>query len=215
MDQTADATKSLWELFQMGGWAMWPLLIFSVITISLIIERVIYFILHNLSTKKVLKNVMDFLDKNEITKAVEYCNGLSKRLVSSEVLLQGLKMAELGEHRMEKAIESEAAAKINEMERGFSILVALGSLAPINGFLGTVSGMIGAFQKIAYASDVSAKLVANGIFEALITTAYGLAIAIVAIAGYNLFSHFVDKFTADIEEAGSTVITAILLKDKK
>jgi biopolymer transport protein ExbB len=115
---------------------------------------------------------------------------------------------------MEKAIEAEAAEKINMLERGFNLLVALGSIAPITGFLGTVSGMISAFKSIKDAADVNAQLVAGGIFEALITTAYGLAIAIIAIAGYNIFAHFVDRFTADVEQTGSDVITSLLLKNR-
>jgi len=70
--------------------------------------------------------------------------------------------------------------------------------------------MISAFNSIATAADVNAQLVAGGIFEALITTAFGLAIAIVAITGYNLFAHFIDRFAADIEEAGNELITVIL-----
>jgi biopolymer transport protein ExbB len=71
--------------------------------------------------------------------------------------------------------------------------------------------MIGTFKAIANAADVNAQLVAGGIFEALITTAFGLAIAIVAITGYNIFAHVVDKFAAQIEKAGSEVITRILV----
>jgi biopolymer transport protein ExbB len=71
--------------------------------------------------------------------------------------------------------------------------------------------MIGAFKAIANAADVNAQLVAGGIFEALITTAFGLAIAIVAITGYNIFTHVVDKFAAEVEKSGSEIITGILL----
>ena len=70
--------------------------------------------------------------------------------------------------------------------------------------------MITAFQSIANASDVNAQLVANGIFEALITTAFGLVIAIIAVAGFNFLSFFVDKFTADIEQLGNQVVGTVL-----
>jgi biopolymer transport protein ExbB len=70
--------------------------------------------------------------------------------------------------------------------------------------------MISAFQSIANAADINAQLVAGGIFEALITTAYGLSIALVAIAAYNLFAYFVDRFAANVEEAGNEIISTLL-----
>lgn len=207
-------TLTLYELFEKGDWAMWPLLVFSIITVSIILERVFYIFYHNLSTKRVISNVLKRINSNDLSGAISFCKTCKKKVLSSKIILSGLKMASLGEHRMEKAIESEASEKINDLERGFSILIALGSLAPVTGFLGTVSGMINAFQSIANASKVNAQLVSNGIFEALITTAYGLLIAIVAIAAYNLFSFFVNKFTADIEKVGSNVVTSVLLLNK-
>ncbi|MCK4798703.1 MAG: MotA/TolQ/ExbB proton channel family protein [Spirochaetes bacterium] len=210
-----DTSITLLEFFKLGGWAMWPLLIFSIATISLIIERVIFIFSHNLSMKIIHKKVLAYIKNNDFDGAREYCKNFHKKTVGASIILEGLRMAELGEHRMEKAIEAEAAERINHLESGFNFLIALGSIAPITGFLGTVSGMISAFKSIANAADVNAQLVAGGIFEALITTAFGLSIAIVAITGYNIFSHFVDKFTADVEQVGSDVITSILVRDKK
>ena len=135
--------------------------------------------------------------------------------MGAKIILEGLKMAKLGEHRMEKAIESEANEKINSLENGFNLLTALASLSPLTGFLGTVSGMISAFQSIANAQDVNAQLVAGGIFEALITTVFGLIIAIIAITGYSLLSHVVDKFAKDIEKLGTDVITSVIVNDLK
>ena len=201
---------TLFDLFNLGGVFMWPLLLFSVVTIALIAERMIFIFTHNLSVRDIKDNVLTKLLNRDLGGAVEYLKNFNKRKLGAQVLFTGLDMAKLGEHRMEKAMESDASSKINQLERGFNLLVALGSIAPITGFLGTVSGMISAFRSIANATDVNAQLVANGIFEALITTAYGLAIAIIAITGYNIFSHFVDKFTADIEEAGSDVVNTVL-----
>lgn len=135
-------------------------------------------------------------------------------ILEGQELIAGLKVHSLGEHRMERAMETEASERINALESGFDLLVAVGSIAPITGFLGTVSGMIGAFQSIANAADVNAQLVAGGIFEALITTAFGLIIAIVAITAYNIFAHIVDKFAAEVEEGGSNIVTRILMQEQ-
>jgi len=210
-----DKSITLIQFFKLGGWAMWPLLIFSIATVSIVIERFIYILLHNLKVKDLIEPILEKIENNDINGAKEICKKSKKNKIASLILLRGLENEQLGEHRMENIIATEAAKKINDLERGFNFLIALGSLSPITGFLGTVSGMITAFRDIANASDVNAQLVANGIFEALITTAYGLIIAIFAIAFYNIFSHIVDNFTKDIELAGSEMITAIINKNKK
>ncbi|MCG8568789.1 MAG: MotA/TolQ/ExbB proton channel family protein [Spirochaetes bacterium] len=206
-------SMTLIELFGLGGWAMWPLLVFSIAAFSLIIERLIFMLLHNLDLSDVKTTVLEKINQKDIKGALEHCESAQDKKLGAKVIAAGIRVAHLGEHRMEKALAADAAEKINMLERGFNFMVAIGSLAPITGFLGTVSGMISAFQSIANAADVNAQLVAGGIFEALITTAFGLAIALVAIAGYNIFAHFVDKFIADVEDAGSEIVTSILLTE--
>ncbi len=203
------------ELFTLGGWAMWPLLIFSIVTIFLILERILYLVIHNLKTEDIKEKLLDSIDDGKVDEAIVYCQSFTKRRLASHIFLSGLKVHFLGEHRMEKSMETEAVEQINKLEAGFDLLVAIGSIAPITGFLGTVSGMIGAFQSIAVASEVNAQLVAGGIFEALITTAFGLSIAIISITVYNIFAHIVDKFSARIEEAGNELITRILIHNAR
>lgn len=201
---------TLIDFFKLGGWAMWPLLIFSITTLSIVIERFIYLIFHNLRVDDILNPILVKIKQNDLNGAKEICKSSKKNKVASIIILKALEMAYVGEHRLENIISTETAKKIKDLERGFTLLIALGSLSPITGFLGTVSGMITAFRDIAIAEDVNAQLVANGIFEALITTAYGLIIAIVAIAAYNIFSYIVDNFIREIELAGSEIITEIL-----
>ncbi|MBN2616987.1 MAG: MotA/TolQ/ExbB proton channel family protein [Spirochaetales bacterium] len=206
---------TLKELLELGGWAVWPLMVFSIITVALIIERSVYLAIHHLKAKEIRDSILEFIANGEKDKAIEFCRNASSRKLGAKVFLAGLLVYELGEHRMERAMETEATERINGLESGFDLLVAVGSIAPITGFLGTVSGMIGAFKSIANAADVNAQLVAGGIFEALITTAFGLIIAIVAITAYNVFAHIVDKFAAEVEEGGSNIVTQILVQEKK
>lgn len=194
---------------------MWPLMLFSIATIFLILERILYLAIHNLKTEDIKEKLLESIDDGKVDEAIEYCRSFTKHRLASHIFMSGIKVHFLGEHRMEKAMETEAVEQINKLETGFDLLVAIGSIAPITGFLGTVSGMIGAFQSIAVASEVNAQLVAGGIFEALITTAFGLSIAIISISVYNIFAHIVDKFSARIEEAGSEIVTRILINDAK
>ena len=200
---------SLIRFFEMGGVFMWPLLIFSIITVGLIIERVLYILFHDLRTERVRKQVMTYIDEGCIGEAETYLASLKPRNVSGRILRAILKNSPYGEHRMEKAMEAEGQEQIRQLENGFNFLSALASIAPLTGFLGTVSGMIGAFRSIAEASDVNAQLVANGIYEALMTTVFGLIIAIVALVGYNILAHRVDTFAADITKASSDMVSAL------
>jgi biopolymer transport protein ExbB len=89
------------------------------------------------------------------------------------------------------------------------------NIAPLLGFLGTVSGMIHAFEAIAAAEEVSARLVATGIYEALITTAAGLIVAIPAQAAHNYFVSRIDKFVIDVEESGAELVDALTMHTKQ
>ncbi len=203
---------SLTALFSMGGVFMWPLLVFSVLTAGLIIERVLYILFHDLKTEKVKSTVLPLIEEGSLIEADAYLNGLKARNLSGRILRVILKNAPYGEHRMEKALEAEGQEEIRQLENGFNFLAALASISPLTGFLGTVSGMIGAFRSIAEASDVNAQLVANGIYEALMTTVFGLIIAIVALVGYNILAHRVDSFAADITKAASDMIALLSIR---
>jgi biopolymer transport protein ExbB len=203
---------SLLELFMLGGIFMWPLLFFSIATIALALERVVYLFYHNLRLDDLKDTTEEFIRNRDLKGAREYLEKLTKRRMGARVLLALIKRADSGngkpvsEHRLEKAVETEAVTCINSLENGFNFLTALGSLSPLTGFLGTVSGMVGAFRSIAEATDVNAQIVANGIYEALITTVFGLIIAIIAMVAHSLFTHMVDKFAAAVEKSCSDLI---------
>lgn len=200
---------TLLELFALGKWAMWPLLIFSIATISLIIERAIFLTVHRLNVARLARSVLNLVEAGDEAEARELCRRAGPRFLVASIFVAAFDARRIGKQRLvERAMEAGAAKAVRLIERGLDLLIALGSIAPITGFLGTVSGMIAAFNSIATAVDVNAQLVASGIFEALITTAYGLAIAIVAITAYNIFVHIADRFASDVEEAGNALISA-------
>jgi biopolymer transport protein ExbB len=206
---------SLLELFNLGGIFMWPLLFFSIATIAISIERAVYIFYHNLKMDDLKRQVEIYIKSGDISGARRYLSALSSRRIGARILLTLVSRADAGgekqlsEQRLEKAVESEALGCINSLENGFNFLTALGSLSPLTGFLGTVSGMIGAFRSIAEATEVNAQIVANGIYEALITTVFGLIIAIIAMIAHSLFTHVVDKFAADVEKSCSELITEL------
>jgi biopolymer transport protein ExbB len=207
-----EAAFSVLELFTMGGVFMWPLLVFSVAAVAIALERGIFLAWHNLRMDDLKTEVQRRIEAGDLTGARNYLSGLSKRRLGARVLLALVNRPDLSEHRMERAVEAEAESCVNTLENGFNFLTALGSLSPLTGFLGTVSGMIGAFKSIAEATDVNAQIVANGIYEALITTVFGLIIAIIAMIAHSLFSHVVDKFAAETEKVCTDLITLLALR---
>ncbi|GHV89016.1 biopolymer transporter [Spirochaetia bacterium] len=207
---------SLLELFSMGGVFMWPLLFFSVATIAIALERTIFLLYHDLRLDDLKLRTEAYICSGDFEGGRQYLSALTERRMGARILLILVSRAApghgLSEHQIEKAVESEALTCINTLENGFNFLVALGSIAPLTGFLGTVSGMIGAFKSIAEATDVNAQIVANGIYEALITTVFGLIIAMVAMVAHSLCSHVVDKFAADVEKTCSDLITDMAVR---
>lgn len=201
---------SLIGLFQLGGPFMWPLLAFSVATVALIVERVVYLFWHNMDVSHLKTRMLNLIREGRTDEARAELAAQNRRNTAASILLAVVRNASNGEARMEKAAEAEAIERIRRCENGFNYLTALASLSPLTGFLGTVSGMIGAFRSIANADEVNAQLVANGIYEALITTVFGLCIAIVALLAYNLLIQRVETFAADITKAVSDMVSVIL-----
>ncbi len=201
---------SLIELFKLGGPFMWVLLAFSVATLGIVIERCIYLCWHNCKAYPISGKIKDFLREGKRDEAVKFLQNCQRNQTIASILLALLENAKYGENRMERAAESEAQERLRRMENGFNYLTALSSLAPLTGFLGTVSGMIGAFRSIAEATDVNAQLVAGGIYEALITTVFGLIIAITALVAYNLLIQRVDSFSAEASKAIDDLIPELI-----
>ena len=200
------ATFTLLELFFMGGPTMWPLTVFSIVTVAIVLERSIYFFYHNLKLSDLREKVESAIQAGNIGDVKEFLESNTKRRMGARILLALVKRSGLSEHRLEKTVEAEAMSCISSLENGFSFLTALGAISPLTGFLGTVTGMIGAFKSIAEAADVNAQIVASGIYEALITTVFGLCIAIVALSAHSLFANKVDKFASEVETVCSDLI---------
>jgi biopolymer transport protein ExbB len=210
------ASFSLFQLFKLGGVMMWPLLLFSVAVVAISVERAVYFFYHDLEIDSLAAALSNYIKNNDYQGAAGYLSGKTQRSMGARILLtlvtKGKPEQANFEHRAERAVQTEATNCINSLENGFNFLTTLGSLSPLTGFLGTVTGMIGAFKSIAEATEVNAQIVANGIYEALITTVFGLIIAILAMISHSIFSHLVEQFSARVESVCSDLIEQIPAK---
>jgi biopolymer transport protein ExbB len=213
------ASFSILQLFKLGGVMMWPLLLFSIAVVAISVERAVYIFYHDLEIDSLALVLSNYIKNNDYEGAAKSLLPKTKRSMGARILLTLVTKAKPEqanfEHRAERAVQTEAMNCINSLENGFNFLTMLGSLSPLTGFLGTVTGMIGAFKSIAEATEVNAQIVANGIYEALITTVFGLIIAILAMIAHSIFSHIVEKFTARAETVCSDLIEQVAAKTNR
>jgi len=205
--------SGLIELYWTGGVFMHPILLCSVVGLAIIIERAAFFAKARTDTRRLMGDLLHVLQDEGFEAAQRMLHGLRGPIAA--VLHSGLARAKRGPEAVEKAVETAASIEIAQLERGLIWLQTVANIAPLLGFLGTVSGMIHAFEAIAAAEEVSARLVATGIYEALITTAAGLMVAIPTQAAHNYFVSRIDKFVVDIEESGAELVDALTMHTKQ
>ncbi len=193
---------------------MWPLLGAAVIGIAFIIERFITFLRARVNPKRFVAQVISALKEGGMEKATEVCN--RSRSPVARILAAGLAKKDVGRRVQDKkaaiedAIATAGASELAFLDRGMLVLAAVATVAPLMGFLGTVSGMIRAFDAIAIAGTMEPSLVASGISEALITTATGLSIAIPVAAFHVFFTSRVNTYTRSMEEASNALVDALV-----
>lgn len=191
-----------------GGFFMHFLLLSSIIGLVFIIERLWTLSRARTNVRRLMTRVVRALRENGVQGALEECE--KTRGPIAAILHSGLLRANYGPSAVEKAIETSGMIEMSFLERGLVAIATVGNVAPLLGFLGTVSGMISAFAAIAQAEQVSAKLVAKGIQEALITTATGLIIAIPMNIMHNYFVAQIDRFITEMEEASAELVNELV-----
>lgn len=198
----------LLEMFEKGGIFMWPLLICSLIGLAVILERFFTLSRAHINTRTLMSKLVGSLREQGPDGAIDVCRRTRGPIAA--ILHAGLMRAPKGPEAVEKAIESAGTIEMSFLQRGLIVLASVANVAPLLGFLGTVSGMINAFEAIAAAEQVSAKLVASGISEALITTATGLIIAIPVQIANNFFISRIDRFVLEMEEASVELVDTLV-----
>jgi biopolymer transport protein ExbB len=177
------------------------------------IERVLYLNLATTNTKKLLAKVEAALEKGGVPAAKDVCRNTPGPIAS--IFFQGLDRADEGIDVVEKSIVSYGGIQEGLLERGLSWIALFIALGPMLGFLGTVIGMIAAFDAIEAAGDISPSLVAGGIKVALITTVGGLIVAIILQIFYNYCVGKIDSITSSMEDASISLIDMMLKHNLK
>jgi biopolymer transport protein ExbB len=199
---------NLLEIFLKGGIIMWFILFASVIGVAVVIDRYVVLRKAKINVPAFMVRIRGFLKKKDISGAVSYC--MEEKSPVANIVRKGLKKYKLGHERVKEAIENAGSQEITKLEKGLSILASVSGIAPLLGFLGTVTGMITAFMTIQdLQGSANPSDLAGGIWEALITTAFGLIVGIPALAFYNYFLNRVKKLVSEMEVVANDVVDFI------
>lgn len=192
------------EYFFKGGMMMYPLLVCSVLSLAIIINRVVYFIRLSKDEKRLLPAVGLFIRDGQFSEALGFLSKSDSSI--AKILKSGLEQKTRGPEKVRDSFERSELEEIPVMEKYLSVLGTIGSISTLLGFTGTVTGMINAFNAIAREGVSSPTIVASGIAEALITTAYGLFIAIPTLVAYHYFTAKIDRLTLEIEKFERSIL---------
>jgi len=198
-------TGQAFDYFRQGGMWMYPLLFFSLVALTCIIERFIVFTKAKINVNEFLTKIRKSLLVNRnVKEAIKVCE--QSRGPVASVMKAGLLRFGHSQEDIEKTIENAALYELDRLEKRLGVLATTANVAPMLGFLGTVTGMIKSFGTLAEQGLTNPAAVAIGISEALITTASGLIIAIPAQLAYNWYTTKVTRFVRDIETATNMLL---------
>ena len=210
-DMAADdgVINLLVRYFNEGGDFMWPVLIILIVGLAIAFERVISLNRADVNTRKFIVDVKKALEEDGVLGAEEVCANTRGPVAS--VFQAGLLRVDEGIESVEKAVVSYGSIEMSFLERGLVWLSLFIALAPMFGFLGTVIGMVAAFDAIEAAGDISPSLVARGIKIALLTTVFGLIVAIILQFFYNYAVSKIDRIVVEMEEASIELIDSLVM----
>ncbi|MEG1464610.1 MAG: MotA/TolQ/ExbB proton channel family protein [Mucinivorans sp.] len=206
--------QTLKQKFMEGG-VMWmsPILLCLILGLAIIIERVLYLNLSTVNTKKLLKKIEDSLASGGVEAAKQVCR--ETRGPVAAIFYQGLDRSSEGIDVVEKSIISYGSVQAGNLENGLSWVSLFIALAPMLGFMGTVVGMIQAFDSIEAMGDIAPAAVAGGIKIALLTTVAGLIVAVILQLFYNYLVSKIDSITINMEDASISLIDILTKYLKK
>jgi len=191
-----------------GGWLMLPIFLSSIVAVAIIIDRYLVLRRASMNVPAFLLKIRSLIKNRDIDGAMNYC--VEEKSPAANIVRKGLKKINLGHERVKEAIEAAGRQEVSRLEKGLSILATISGVAPLLGFLGTVTGMISAFMRIeTLQGSANPSDLAGGIWEALITTSFGLAVGIIALTFYNMLISSISKLVLDMEVVSNDVIDII------
>ena len=185
------------EIFQAGGFLMYPLGAAYLLTAAFIIERALNLRESRILNQNLVNRVTDLVEAGRPERAIQACR--NNPSIFTNIVVAGLEIAGKGELRAKEAIEDAGRHETVKLKRYLNALGTIAAVAPLVGLLGTVTGMILVFRTIAESGGGQAAALSTGIFQALITTATGLSVAIPALIAHNFFQEKVEGIVTELE----------------
>lgn len=191
---------NLLEMFWKGGVVMIPILLCSVLALYVTIERLLALRRAQMDVGQFLLKVKSIFQRGDAGAVLTFCS--QKDAPIANIIRKGILKHDQGDQKVREAVEDAGRAEVYHLEKRLSWLASIAGIAPMLGFLGTVTGMVSAFQRIeSLGGIVNPSDLAGGIWEALVTTVFGLIVGIAAFAVYNYFVTRVARFVHDMEYA--------------
>jgi biopolymer transport protein ExbB len=189
---------NLLDMFLRGGFVMYPILLCSLVAVAIAIERFLVLRKAKMDVGQFMTKVRGIYQQGDSAGVLTFCSQHDTPIAN--IIRRGVLKHNEGDERVRQAVEDAGREEVYHLEKKLSWLASVAGVAPMLGFLGTVTGMIAAFQKIETLSGVvNPSDLAGGIWEALLTTAFGLFVGIPAYAAYNYFVTRVARFVHDME----------------
>lgn len=186
------------DLFIKGGFAMYPLLLLSIIAVAITIDRFVYLRKARTDTGQFMETINGFLSRNALDEAYRHCESTTGPIAG--IIRAGLKNQKRGREEVVRAVEDAGALEVAKLEKGILILQTVAKLSPQIGLFGTVIGMIRAFSAMGAGGD-SPKMIASAIAEALTATAAGLAVALPAYFVSFVFVNSIGKSMVEMQQS--------------
>ena len=193
------------ELLFLGGWSMVPIVLLSVLMVAIVWERTRALRRAQGDPDTLTDNVRGYVQAGDLNGALAYCR--ERNTPAARILQRGLERLGRPIGEIKEAVQEAGRRETYALEKRMDLLASVAAIAPMLGFLGTVTGMIGAFRQIQrYEGLVNPSLLAGGIWEALVTTAAGLAVGLVALFAYNLLVARIGRLVNGLERVSSDFI---------
>ena len=192
------------DFFVQGGGFMWPILIALLFGLAIIGERAYSLINSSSNTDQFFDDVKTVYDDSGKEQAIEFCENTPGPVAS--IFYAGLSKMEKTKEEIEKAVQNAGGLEMAFLEKNMIWINSVITIAPMLGFTRTVVGMIKAFEDIKMANDISPAVVAGGISQALLTTAFGLIVAMIMQVAQNFFVSMIDKLILDMEEQSIKIV---------
>ena len=196
---------TLLELLLRGGWTMVPIALLSVLAVFLFVDRLLALRKATGDPDKLTRTVGDYVEAGDLSGAVGYCR--AQDTPAARIVQRGLERGGRPITEIREAVQEAGRRETYKLEKRMDLLASSAAIAPMVGFLGTVTGMIGAFQELQrFEGLVNPALLAGGIWEALITTAAGLAVGVFALFAYNFLINRINRTINDLETASTNFL---------